>query len=451
MANQIWFQKYLIIRPLGKGGSAEVFLAEHIKLHTLRAIKRISKNHILHGQLLHEANILKNLKHPCIPVIYDVEEDNSYSYIIEQYIEGESLSEFRESKGRLPEQSVIEIAAGLCDLFSYLYSLNNPILYLDLKPDNLIISDGVVRLIDFGASVPKKEVHKRSFSLGTKGYAAPELYTKTTPDERTDIYGIGALLYYIVTGYPYELELGQAARKNLELQCSKALANCIQRCLRANSSFRYPSVAALNKKLSELKRSKVSSKEKSNETLHIAVAGTQQRIGTTHLAFLLTSYLCAHHKNGLYIEKNKSGQLHSLLSRYQNNKTRHGVHRLFGCNLLPETSLENAYNKELYPFTVMDFGCLTKENITDFLEADHKLIVSGGKEWELQYTEEILKQIEPEEDIRFLFNYLNGKQYALVAGAMGQFKTSRIPYEPDPFKGKGNEYVMDFISNLLYG
>ena len=79
---EIWFEKYRVITRLGHGGSADVFLTEHILLSAYRAIKRISKAERLHDFWLREARILKNLSHPSIPIIYDLEEDESYSYII---------------------------------------------------------------------------------------------------------------------------------------------------------------------------------------------------------------------------------------------------------------------------------------------------------------------------------------------------------------------------------
>src|SRR5699024_467062 len=132
---------------------SDVFLAEHIKLKDLRAIKRIRKDHILHGNLLKEAYILKNLRHSCIPIIYDFEEDDHYSYIIEQYIKGQSLQQFLgQWVGKVKESTIVEIGIQICDLLQYLYSLENPILYLDLQPNNIIISEEKVKLIDFGAS-----------------------------------------------------------------------------------------------------------------------------------------------------------------------------------------------------------------------------------------------------------------------------------------------------------
>ncbi|MHB8129544.1 MAG: serine/threonine protein kinase, partial [Mobilitalea sp.] len=69
MQQEVWFQKYQILRLLGSGGTARVYLALHIKLNSYRAIKFISKNHPLHDLQRNEALILKNLKHSCIPII----------------------------------------------------------------------------------------------------------------------------------------------------------------------------------------------------------------------------------------------------------------------------------------------------------------------------------------------------------------------------------------------
>lgn len=102
MQQEIWFQKYKILHLLGKGGTAKVYLAEHIILNSYRAIKVISKQHPLYSFQRNEAFILKNLKHSCIPIIYDIEEDEEGSYIVEQYLEGKNLKEYVEERGALP-------------------------------------------------------------------------------------------------------------------------------------------------------------------------------------------------------------------------------------------------------------------------------------------------------------------------------------------------------------
>ena len=85
------FGKYRIIASLGKGGYSQVWLAEHVKLRCLRAVKVIRKDNFLYERLLNEANVLKMLNHQCIPTIYDIEEDEKCAYIIEEYCQGRSL------------------------------------------------------------------------------------------------------------------------------------------------------------------------------------------------------------------------------------------------------------------------------------------------------------------------------------------------------------------------
>ncbi len=451
MADRIWFQKYRIIKTLGHGGSAGVYLAEHIKLKSLRAIKRLNKDDILYEQLLNEAYILKNLKHPCIPVIYDFEEDAHNSYIIEQYIEGVSLKVLKEQYRHFKETLIINYAIQICDLLQYLYSLDNPILYLDLKPENIIISDNVVKLIDFGASSFQNRLNGRKYSLGTKGYAAPELYTGRMPDERTDIYGIGSLLYYMATGTSYSRQLSEKHQKKLLKHCSKPLQHLIHQCLRYNHILRYPSVQVLKNKLSEINHRKLIGNSNTREYLNIAIAGTQHRIGTTHLAVLIATYFNKTGKKALYMEHNESDHISAILNSYRNIKTDDGICRIFHCNVVPGYAIHTPYRKEDYPVTVSDYGCLNDSNMDEFLKADIRLIVTGGKEWELNKTEEILRLLKDERDIKYLFNFLDGNQFRRIMKHMDKLECYRIPYKPDLFVWKNNEYLEDFIENLING
>ena len=83
--------RYRVLAVLGRGYSGTVFLAEHTGLQALRAVKCISRKHVMYRQFLKEAMLLKNLKHPGIPLIYDLEEEGENLYIIEEYIKGESV------------------------------------------------------------------------------------------------------------------------------------------------------------------------------------------------------------------------------------------------------------------------------------------------------------------------------------------------------------------------
>ena len=134
------FGKYRIISVLGSGSTGTVYLAKHLKLEIFRAIKRIPKHSAgissfsQKADFLTEARLLKNLNHPGIPLIYDIEEDNDYIYMIEEYIQGESLETYVLHPKDISQELIIKIGVQLCEILDYLHHLSPyPILYQDRK------------------------------------------------------------------------------------------------------------------------------------------------------------------------------------------------------------------------------------------------------------------------------------------------------------------------------
>ena len=298
MQQEIWFQKYQILGLIGKGGSAKVFLAEHVKLKSLRAIKFISKNHPLYDLQLKEAFVLKNLKHSGIPIIYDIEENEDGSYIIEQYLEGNTLKDTILQNGPLRENIIINLGLQLCDLLQYLHSIERPILYLDLKPENII------------------------------------LYTNQHIDERCGVYGIGCLLYYMVTGQSIR-QLG-SKKEHIDYTgaCSKKLKKVISRCLRFYPSQRYASVIKLNAGLLELKKH-IKYQAELSQTITIAIGGSHPYIGVTHMAFRLGKYLIGTKASCLYHEKNDTGSVWSLKCVSDKVDIINGIYIIEGIPMVP--------------------------------------------------------------------------------------------------------------------
>lgn len=446
MNNPVWFGKYHIMKGLGKGGSGEVFLARHNKLSSLCAIKRISKKHPLHEQLLHEAVILKNLSHPCIPVIYDFEEDDEYSYIIEQYMEGIILSDYLKIEGRLKEAFILSVGISICDLFLYLYSLNDPVLYLDLNPGNIILKDNSVKLIDFGACVYKNRAEVRKFSLGTRGFAAPELKTKAAPDEKSDVYAIGALLHAMIMGgaSDYKESIGDKAAEKFY---SKELLHILKKSLRHQAVLRYPTVALLKKKLVEQNRNNKSGKRISRESFTVAVGGVHTRTGTTHLALLLSSYLNSVGVKSLYIEQNNSRHLSELLSQQDALLQSDGIWKLKENYYLTDMGLATLPDLVNYKVIIRDYGVLQlkKEALPI---ADLRLITAGGKVWETKSMKEFLPELR-KSSVKVLLNYLNGKQYRDLLKEFSEGNFLRIPYEPDPLSPILAEEMKDFLEELI--
>ncbi len=430
MQQEIWFQKYHIIRLLGSGGTARVYLAKHIKLNSYRAIKCISKTHPLYDLQRNEALILKNLKHSCIPIIYDIEEDEEGSYIVEQYLEGDTLKDYVRDRGPIREDIIVSYAIQICDLFHYLHSSERPILYVDLKPDNIMISGKSIKLIDFGSAIYQDELNKKSKITATRGYAAPELYRQGVLDDRCDIYGIGMLLYYMATGVMISPNAKQISNIDQISNCSKELKHIINHCLKFNPALRYTTVAKLKKHLSALQPRRGSCQESGQRT--IVVAGTQSRIGVTHLAFRLCYYMKNQGVDCVYQENNQSQCIHRLKGHLELTQESSGSFIMEG---IPMLSVGQAREQDtsVAAVTVIDLGTLTKDNVDFFLEADTRLIVMGAKDWELAYSEEVLDMIAEYKDIIYLFNFLDGKQFQMVCRNMEQRCCYRIPYEPNPF------------------
>jgi len=150
-----------------------------------------------------EAKILFKLKHESLPKFKDYFDYEDRRYLILEYIEGKNLTTFIEhQKHFLPEEDVIKWGLELCDVLLYLHNMKpNPIIFRDMSPYSIILSsDGKLKLIDFGIS---KVFEAQVQTLGiaktiTPHYSPIEQYTEST-DKRSDIYSLGATMYYLIT------------------------------------------------------------------------------------------------------------------------------------------------------------------------------------------------------------------------------------------------------------
>ncbi|TDT63285.1 serine/threonine-protein kinase [Fonticella tunisiensis] len=244
--------KYEVIRVLGQGGMGIVYLCVNKRLGNLWAIKEIKNELKERIDFLAEPNILKKLSHPGIPRIVDIFNEGDNLYIVEDYIEGETLEKLVLREGRLSRERIYDIASELCDILSYLHSFNPPIIYRDLKPSNIIISpDGKAKLIDFGISrIYKENQSSDTILMGSRGYAAPEQYTGVQSNKQTDIYGLGATLYFMASGEVPPMVIDISRDKN---NIDENLGKIIEKAMRTNISERYSTVEELKHELNVLK------------------------------------------------------------------------------------------------------------------------------------------------------------------------------------------------------
>ena len=190
------FGRYRVEALLGRGAFGTVYLAEHINLKVFRAVKCIRKCQDIYGTAHREADVLKDLRHPAIPIIYDIEEDEECVYIVEEYVRGQSLKELISRKRLTNIKEVKKISLCLCEVMEYLHCKG--IYHLDIKPDNIIVNDGNVRLLDYGNSTTDESLE--NIRMGTKGYAPPEMYGRERISSASDIYSIGVLMLEMITG-----------------------------------------------------------------------------------------------------------------------------------------------------------------------------------------------------------------------------------------------------------
>lgn len=148
-----------------------------------------------------EARILAELSHPNIVEVIDVFGENNTSYMVMEYIKGESLQKAVENRGRLPYTEAVNYIAQIADAVDYIHKRH--ILHRDIKPDNIMLTANYKAiLIDFGSArefeEDKTQIHTSMF---TNGYAPPEQYTsKSRKGSYTDIYALGATFYFTLTG-----------------------------------------------------------------------------------------------------------------------------------------------------------------------------------------------------------------------------------------------------------
>ena len=128
-----------MIKDLGTGSSGSVTLVRHISMDQERALKKVPKASAFAESALSEARLLKSLEHPSIPRIFDFEEDDAFYYIVEEYIDGETLDSFLLHQQLNSPCLFFNICEQLCNVFIYLHTqISTPIIYRDLKPEHII-------------------------------------------------------------------------------------------------------------------------------------------------------------------------------------------------------------------------------------------------------------------------------------------------------------------------
>lgn len=430
---RLLFDKYEVIRQLGEGYSGHVFLANHAALHVTRAIKCLSKEHSMFEVLKKEAILLKNLDHPGIPTIYDMEEDEEFLYIIEEYARGDSLKSVMLSQDNISQEKILSYGIQVCEIIEYLHSQKPfPILYLDLKPEHIILCQDKIRIIDFGSAVFYGQ--QGEYSFGTPGFAAPEQYGAQLPDKKTDVFVIGALLYYLASGQKLDLADPYAAQMEKMRYCSRQLKLIIGNCIQYYSHKRYRSVSVLKDQLKELYNS---SKEDYGQTsLTIAIAGSQNRIGVTHFAMAFAGFLNKKGHSCLYQEKNSSGHIMEFIRHNQDVAERDGVYKVQQFRCIPDYGPAVDFQDGGFEVLLRDYGVLGEENLEAFGRANLGILLFGCREWEVSHTMSMWGRTEDLGNVIYIANFSSKRDIRRIRETVAAGKIYLMPNHPDALRAE---------------
>jgi len=208
--------RYRLISRLGRGGMSSVYLARHVMIDRLVAVKTLrrdlAKDPIQRDRFIREARAVNRINHANIVDISDFgESDDGLVYLVMEYVAGDPLHRVLED-APLPVERAIHIARQIASALSRAHQMG--VVHRDLKPDNILIvrrKDDVdgVKVLDFGIAkildAPSLTGSQQIF--GTPGYIAPEYIQSTNIDGRADIYSLGVILYEMMTGaLPFDYE-----------------------------------------------------------------------------------------------------------------------------------------------------------------------------------------------------------------------------------------------------
>ncbi len=202
--------RYQIIKTLGEGGMANVYLAYDIILNREVAVK------ILRGDLANDEKFVRrfqrealsasSLFHPNIVEMYDVGEDNGQYYIVMEYVAGKTLKQLLKKRGHLTITEVVDIMLQLTDAIASAHS--SYIIHRDIKPQNvMILENGLIKVTDFGIAMAlnSTQLTQTNSVMGSVHYLPPEQANGKGCTIRSDIYSMGILMYELLTGMlPYK-------------------------------------------------------------------------------------------------------------------------------------------------------------------------------------------------------------------------------------------------------
>ena len=270
MVGEILNGRYEILKSVGFGGMAEVYLAKDVLLDRKIAVKVLRKKFLNNKnqleQFKREARSAARLIHPSIVTIYDVCDEGDISYILMEYVEGVSLKAFEEQNGRMDPALAVALTAQLASALDHAHKHN--IIHCDIKPQNIVLTEAMVpKIVDFGISriVSNETMAFTASVVGSVHYFSPEQAQGLAVTAQSDIYSLGIVFYEMLTGkVPFDGNNAvSVARKQVEEQAPPlkeywpeapdVLQEIIDKALAKNLQDRYATAEEMKNDLMRVK------------------------------------------------------------------------------------------------------------------------------------------------------------------------------------------------------
>ncbi len=262
--------EFHLLRPLGSGGMAEVYLAEQTSLQRYVAVKVMKPSLMAHSgqdmllRFKQEAMMAAGLNHPNIVQVYTIGEEQGLHYIAQEFVQGSDLATLLRERGKLDLASILHVMRQVAGALKA--SGRAGIVHRDIKPENILVTKkGEVKVADFGlAQLGENTQGKDGVTMGTPLYMSPEQVGGKELDPRSDIYSFGVTCYQLLSGEPpfrgataiqiamQHLKTAPAPLHEKNPQLPRTLCRLVHRMMAKRRSLRYQSAEEVSEDIKTL-------------------------------------------------------------------------------------------------------------------------------------------------------------------------------------------------------
>lgn len=336
---------------------------------------------------------------------------------MEEYVEGESLEAIMLQSSFVTLDFIYHTIIEVADILEYLHQMKpRPIIYQDLKAEHVIVGKGGIRLIDFGIALYLGETGENLQNYGTPEFCAPEKFAYGKISVKTDIYSLGKLLEKLI--------LASADKK------SQGLMHIARKATRIDEVERYATVAHFKTAVIQQVQSGKNLNYQKHLLRKIVIAGSQPRIGTTHIAISLTTYLNQQKIQTVYQEKNALKTMYKMIHN-GGFAEENGFYRRGNFVGLPQYGEGVNVPLTVDTVTILDYGADIFQ--ASQVEADLFILIMGSRKWEEEDALLAYESVKNKENLVLFSNYGDGGQTKKYAKEWKR-AVYNFPLDAEPFQ-----------------